>query len=439
MKKIYFSILIPILFPLQTLAQVPDSLTLDDCYRSTLAQYPLSSQFALLEDKNEIELRKLNTNYLPQVNIGGHASYQSDVTKVDVIFDPIYLPPPFDIEFAAPTPTVPFPPKDQYKINLNLDQIIYDGGITAGQKDVERANYEIEKQNVEVELYKVKEQVNRVFFSIVLMQENERLLKVLQSQINDKLKDMGSAVKYGVALESDRDVLAAELIRIDQQLAEVSISREAAIIMLEELTYLDIGPETYLVLPDPSIAMDQYSNERLEYALFDMYKMRNEAAMKLADAQWMPRIAGYGQLGYGKPGLNMMDPAWDTYYIFGARLQWKIWNWNKYKKEKQVLELQDQIIDTRQASFDKNTRVETARDIAEIKKYQYLISKDVEIIALRKRVAETASSQFDNGVITSTDYIQRVNDATQAEINLKTHEIQLIQAKVNYNATLGRL
>jgi outer membrane protein TolC len=439
MKSIYLSFLIPVLFPLYIAAQVPDSLTLDDCYRSTLARYPLSSQFALLEEKNETQLKKLSTNYLPQVNIGGQASYQSDVTRVDVIFDPIYLPPPIDMEFAAPAPTVPYPPNDQYKINLNLDQVIYDGGITAGQKEVERANYEIEKQNVEIELYKVKEQVNRVFFSITLLQENEKLLKLLQSQINEKLKDLESAVKHGVALESDRDVLAAELIRIDQQLAEVRISREAAIIMLEELTYLDIGPETHLVLPDPEIALDQYSNERLEYAMFEMYRMRNEAAMKLADAQWMPKLAGYGQLGYGKPGLNMMDPTWDTYYIFGARLQWKIWNWNKYKKEKEVLEIQDQIISTRQASFDKNTRVATAQDIAEIKKYQYLISKDIEIIALRKRVAETASSQLDNGVITSTDYIQRVNDATQAEINLKTHEIQLIRAKVNYNATLGRL
>ena len=439
MKRIYFSLLIPFLFPLHMIAQVSDSLTLDDCHRSALSQYPLSSQFALLEEQNETELRKLNTNYLPQVNIGGQASYQSDVTKVDVIFDPIYLPPPIDMELATPSPTVPFPPKDQYRINLNLDQVIYDGGITAGRKEVERASYEIEKQNVEIELYKVKEQVNRLFFSITLLQENVKLLKILQDQIREKLKDVASAVRHGVALESDRDVLAAELIRIDQQLAEVKISREAAIIMLEELTCLDIGPDTYLVLPGPEIDLDQYSNERPEYDLFEMYKMRNEAAMKLADAQWMPKLAGYGQLGYGQPGLNMMDPAWDTYYIFGARLQWKIWNWNKYKREKEVLELQDQIISTRQASFDKNTRVATARDIAEIKKYQYLVSKDMEIIALRKRIAETASSQLDNGVITSTDYIQRVNDATQAEINMQTHEIQLIQAKVNYNATLGKL
>ena len=356
-----------------------------------------------------------------------------------VVFEPVYLPPPIDQEVQFPTPVVPYPPNDQYKINLNLDQVIYDGGITSGQKKVENINHEIERQNVEIELYQVKQQINTIFFSIVLLQENEKLLGVLSSQIHDKLKDLESAVKYGVSLESDRDVLAAELINLEQQLEEVKISMEAAFIMLEELISTNIAPGTFLVLPDPEISINNYENKRLEYGLFDLYTIRNEAARKLSDAQWMPKIAGYGQFGYGQPGLNMMDPRWDTYYLFGARLNWDIWNWNKFKKEKQVLDVQDQIINTQKESFDKNIRVATAKDIAEIRRFEYLIERDFEIIELRKRVAETASSQLDNGVITSTDYIKRVNDATQAEINLKTHEIQLVRAKVNYQATLGKL
>ncbi|MEA3479477.1 MAG: TolC family protein [Bacteroidota bacterium] len=419
--------------------QAPDSLTLEECHQRAIEQYPLSAQFTLLEQKNELEIKKLNTNYLPHVNINGQASYQSEVTKVNVIFKPIYLPPPINQELPAPSPVVPYPPKDQYKFNLNIDQVIYDGGITANQKKVELANHTIERQNVEIELYRLKQQINHVFFSITLLQESELLLQVLKSQIGDKLKDIESAVKYGMALESDHDVLAAELMKIEQQMAEVIISKEAAFIMLQELTSSDINPNTHLVLPEPQVALDQYENKRLEYALFDLYKSRNEAARKLVNAQWMPKVVGYGQLGYGQPGLNMMDPRWDTYYIFGARLNWNIWNWNKYKKESQVLDVQNQIINTQKESFDKNIKVATAQDVAEVKKYEYLILKDNEIIKLRNRVAKTASSQLDNGVITSTDYIQRVNDATQAEINMKTHEIQLIQAKINYLATVGKL
>jgi len=217
MKSILIIICMLVLAPLTLISQVPDSLTLDDCYRSAIAQYPLSSQFALLDQKNELQIQKLNTNYLPHVNLNGTASYQSEVTKVNVIFQPFYIPPPIDKELPAPSPIVPYPPKDQYKINLNIDQVIYDGGITSGQKKVEHANYDIEKQNVEIELYQVKQQINHVFFSIVLLQESEQLLEVLKSQLNDKLKDIESAVKYGMALETDHDVLAAELINIDQQ------------------------------------------------------------------------------------------------------------------------------------------------------------------------------------------------------------------------------
>ncbi|MBE9491839.1 MAG: TolC family protein [Bacteroidetes bacterium] len=437
MKRLF--IVAGILFWQISLAQTPDSLTLDDCYRRAVANYPLTNQFELLASKNKIQLKKLNTNYLPHLNINGQASYQSDVTQVEVVFQPMYLPPPLDIQLPALTPDIPVPPKDQYRITLGLNQTIYDGGITSRQKYVERTNLEIDRQNVEIELYKLKEQINQVFFGIVLLQENSKLLIVFKKEISNKLKDIETAVKYGIALESDKDVLLAELIKIEQQLEEVEITKNAWFRVLGELMSVKADPSTYLILPDPHYAPGKFENSRLEYELFDLQKEKINATKRLTSAQWMPKLMGFGQLGYGKPGLNMMNNTFDTYYIVGASLNWNIWNWNKYKKENQILDLQSLIINSRKETFNKITRITAENDIAEIRKYEALIRKDHEIIELRDKIAGTASSQLDNGIITSTDYVTKVNDAVQSKINLETHKIQLVQAKMKYLATIGEL
>ena len=59
------------------------------------------------------------------------------------------------------------------------------------------------------------------------------------------------------------------------------------------------------------------------------------------------------------------------------------------------------------------------------------------IIALKDKVMLRISSQLQNGTITATDYLTELNSRTQAVINLKTHEVQLIQAKVNFLTAKG--
>ena len=44
-----------------------------------------------------------------------------------------------------------------------------------------------------------------------------------------------------------------------------------------------------------------------------------------------------------------------------------------------------------------------------------------------------------NGSITATDYLTELNSETQEKINLETHKIQALQAKINYLTLKGDL
>jgi len=159
---------------------------------------------------------------------------------------------------------------------------------------------------------------------------------------------------------------------------------------------------------------------------------------KLTATKIKPKLIGFGTMGYGRPGLNMLSNNFGSYGIFGAKLSWNVWNWDQTKTERQVLGVQKNIIETQKENFNQNLRVTISSNLSEINKYKSLIESDNQIIQLRSEITRTSSSQLDNGVITPTDYLSDVNAELQARLNQKTHQVKLSQAKINYLITLGK-
>lgn len=437
MKRI--ATIITLILPVFLFGQATDTISLYECHEMALASFPTAENTALLANASEIRQKRLNAAYLPQLQLNGQATYQSDVTKVDVEIPSFYLPPPIDME-VSPTPLeTPFPPNDQYRFTMDIYQVIYDGGLTGKQKKVDMASYEIEKTQVEVELHKLKENLNQVYFSIIIIQENKKLLAILKDELQTKLKDVEVAVNNGIALSSDADILKAEIIRVDQQLDEAIIQKQAFIKILSELISMDLPAETVLELPENELSRIELNPARPEQKLFESQVLMLEESKNLISSTWMPKLSGFGQLGYGNPGLNMLEDQWTPYYIVGARLNWQIWNWNQNKKDKQVLGLRQEIVQRNRQAFDKNLNMNLEQYLADIRKYDKLMDSDREVIKLRQNIAQTASSQLDNGVITSSEYVSRLNEQAQARLNLEIHRVRLEKARIDYLTSLGKL
>jgi outer membrane protein TolC len=405
-----------------------DTLTLFDCYRQAEKTYPLSRQTGMLEKSSELKLKNLNKNYLPQLNLNGSATLQSDVTELK-----LNLP----VQFSA----IQFPSisKDMYKLTLDVNQSIYDGNVTGYQKKLETYNLQSDEQSIKVELYKLKDRISQAYFSIFLFQQNEALLNNTKNQLQSKLKEIQSAVANGSTLATNADALQAELMKIDQQLIETRTDRTTAFQVLSELTSSGIPESTRLALPNVQISSMTFEDKRPELQLYTLQQTKTGVLKDMVNTRWNPKFYAFGQAGYGRPGLNMLSNDFTPWWIVGAKLTWNIWNWNLSKNEKKIYDIQDDIIGTQKETFEKNLKIEAARGLAEISKLGELLQKDEEIIALRTKITRTASSQLDNGVITSSDYITRLNEETQAKLSLEIHRIMLVKAKIAYLFTLGKL
>ncbi|MFW5706259.1 MAG: TolC family protein, partial [Bacteroidota bacterium] len=147
--RLAVAVIFSVALSLSVHGQLPDTLTLDFCHERAVEVWPLSIQKNLYEQASDMEMENISKNYLPRFDLNGRATYQSEVTKVEV---------------NMPGVDIPSPDKDMYDLYLGLNQLIWDGGISRNQKILEQADLEISKQQVEVELYQVKSRVNGLFY-----------------------------------------------------------------------------------------------------------------------------------------------------------------------------------------------------------------------------------------------------------------------------------
>ena len=90
---------VAVLCPVLLLAQ---NLTMQQAYDSARQHYPATRQKKLVQQTANLTIDNLSKGKLPQVAINGQASYQSDVTRLNISFPGVNLDPPGQNKSVSP-------------------------------------------------------------------------------------------------------------------------------------------------------------------------------------------------------------------------------------------------------------------------------------------------------------------------------------------------
>lgn len=401
-----------------------DTLDLNTCYEIANVNYPVKKQSVYYSEIAYKKTENIGINYFPKITFKGWATYQSDVTKLN-ISNPMFV--------------VPEIGNDMYKLSVDVNQLIYDFGNTSALKDIERSQLLVEKQKVEVELYTLKQRINDLYFNVLILQEKIKSNLLLQEDIRNKMKEIESKIRNGLIPAGNIYILEAQLLQVEQELISIETDKQGAISMLSELLGKNISASDYFRTPDAEITGTGLPDiNRPEHKLFDLQKDHFKKYSMLSDIENMPRVNIFGQAGYGKPGLNMLEDKFRLFGLIGLSIQWSPIDWNSSTLDKQIYEINQSIIETQKETFDKNLKVTLEKYFSDIKKYENILVKDNEIISKRKDIVKLTSSQLDNGTITATTYLTELTNLNQSELMKQTHQLQLLQSKINFITAKGR-
>lgn len=402
-----------------------ETITLFECQDMAREHAPRLADLEAVQQMGEVRIEQAGSSWYPSLDLNGKLSYQSDVVTV-----------------ALTDPSIPvaFPevPHDQYGVNIDITQNIYDGGISHGRKLYEESLMKADLQQVEVDLYGLKGKVNQFYFAILVLQENRKNLEIQLENLEARHEVVQTAISNGILQETDLHVIEVEELKVKQSLIEVESRRRSYMGALRILCGEEISDNAILENPQFEGVEDSGMN-RPEFRLFDLKQAAMEKGKELAGKKRMPVLYAFGQTGYGKPGYNMLSEQWDYYYMVGAGLRWKIWDWSSSAREKQLIGYQQQMLENQRASFDREMESQLVQEEGRVEQYRKTLEMDRQVLELQERISQKAAVRLENGTITATDYITELSKTNFARITLATHQVLLTQSMANYLTIQGNL
>ena len=405
-----------------TLAQ-----SLEECQQAAERNYPLIRQYEMITKTTDLTVSNIQKGWLPQVTATAQATYQSDVTA---------WPDQMQSMLANMGVDVAGLKKDQYRMGIDVQQTVYDGGVISRQKEIARRQGEVQQAETDVTMYQIRRRVNEMYFALLLVDEQLKLNADLQELLAGNEQKLASMFKGGTAAESDYLNVKAERLNVVQQKTSLESQRKALCRALSTFC----GIEVKQAVKPAVVGNNQAeSNLRPELKAIDAQLRLADARQKALNASLMPKFGVFAQGWYGYPGLNMFDDMmrhrWSLNGIVGARLTWNIGALYTHKNDKEKLNVQRETFNVQRDVFLFNNNLEQIKQNENIDRYRKLMADDDEIINLRSSIRKSAESKLHHGIIDVNDLVREINAENAAKVQKSVHETEMLKEIYDLNFT----
>ena len=394
--------------------------TLEECQQAAERNYPLIAQYDLIQKTTDLTVANIQKGWLPQMSASAQATYQSDVTAWPDAMKGLMQQMGLNMQGLK---------KDQYRVGIDVQQTVFDGHAIKTQKAVALEQGKVQAAQNEVNIFNVRQRVNEMYFSLLLLDKQIQLNRDLQQQLSGNEKKLVSMVKNGTAAESDLHNVKAERLNVEQQLVSLTSQQRMLQIMLSTFCGIEVKA---VQTPALSVAKSQQTgNQRPELKALDAQLGLLNAQEKALDAALLPKLGVFAQGFYGYPGFNMfedmMSHRWSLNGMIGARLTWNIGSLYTRKNDKAKLQLQREMTETSRNVFLFNNNLEQIQQNEDINRYRQLMANDEEIVALRSSVRKAAESKLSHGIIDVNDLVREINAENAARVQQSIHEIEMLK------------
>ena len=397
------------------------AISLEECYTLARNNYPLVRQYELTEAMSRYSFENAAMGYVPQISLGGQATLQSDVTEFPEAFNNLLALAGVEMKGLS---------HDQYKVQLDISQTIWDGGYSKAQREAVKAQAEVSRLTLDKDIDALKTRINQMYFGILVMEENIRTSLYMDTLMTANLEIVESAVRNGTALASDTDNIRVELLSLRQQRRQL----ESAVRTYKDMLAIMIGRriEDSEVFEKPEVMLvDTGLNKRTELLLFDARIRELELQKKMLDVAVMPKFAFFAQGWYGKPGLNIFDDmvynkmSWNG--IAGITFKWNISGFYTRKNDLRSIDLSQRSVELQRDAFKWNTDLQQTQIQNEIDRMYEMKASDDEIVRLRESVRKVSESKYRNGIITVNDLLRDIMNENKAKVERSRHELELLR------------
>ena len=405
--------------------------TLDECRRLAREHYPEIRQYDLIRQTERYDLSSAGRAWLPQIGLSAQATWQTDAPTFPDIFSKL---------FEQQNISVPGLRRDQYRVQLELNQTLWDGGKGRADKMMAEAESAEDQRSVDVEMYALDGRIDGLYFGILLLDERIAQTRLTIGLLDSNLAKIRSLQRNGVAMQTDADAVEAELLTARQQLAQLESTCESYRRILSVFIGSDIGDQS-LQRPDAAMPASM-ENRRPELDVIDAREGVLAARERLVKSSTMPRFGLFAQGYYGYPGLDyfqsMLNADWSLNAVAGIRMTWNFGGYYTRRNNLNRIAVARNRLDVQRDVFLFNTELQRVEQDGEIARLRQALADDDRIVALRRSVREAAEAKLRNGIIDTNDLLRKITEEQSAAIARSAREIELLKAIYELKHTINQ-
>jgi outer membrane protein TolC len=332
--------------------------------------------------------------------------------------------------------------KHNYDLKLSLVQPIFTGGILSNHVKLETINQLREKYNTDSREIQVAGMIKASYFTCRLLESKKESLSLLIRTLKLHHKRLDNIYREELVKKSD-------LLETQIKISETEMKQEELNQLLQEekinFTRLCSFPvEDMVENYDESIgtlpeSLSFFEDNHPGLKIIDQNIRMLCLQKKITAGDYLPRVQGFAELHYGRPGIDFFKNEWSLYFQGGINVNFRIFDWDQLKIEKKTADMAIQKLD----NHKEDLVLEVKKKLTQLYAKKKSIEKQLEMVKnMVKFAAEDAALKEElvkENQVPNIDYLSALLDKERYQSMQNELLLQLSLIKLNVNVLIGRL
>jgi outer membrane protein TolC len=391
---------------------------------------PQYKNHLLEHDIGRLNQAKARMKKLFQLDFGG--SYRFKSQQMEILF-PDALPAP---GAAIPGGKITAGAKHNYDLKLSLVQPIFTGGVLANAVKLETQKQILTEHRTALREIEVAAKIKSSYFTYRLLENKKKSLALLIKKLKLHLKQISDF--YGEELVKESDLLETEM-----NVGETEMKLEDLNRLLEEEKINFAGLCTFNIEDIEKVydETDGTYGESLEFFKADHPVLKTIESniqllflrKKITAGQYLPRVNGFGEFHYGKPGIDFFKNEWSLYFQGGIAVNVKIFDWGQLRNDKKIVDFSIEQLNNRREGLI----TETQKTLAQLYARKRTVKKQLELLGklvrAASRDAELKEELYKEHQVANIDYLASLltKERYESMKNERAVEYQLVKLRIN--------
>lgn len=395
-------------------------------YGQAIANNDTLQLYRIQQEQAAVDRQSMAFAYLPKVSFTGtYTRLNDDITFPDNLqqllmgTQSLLIKEQLGLGFNTPLPTgIPLQSvdaiqrKDILKTTLNGQWLLFSGfkvnnAMKAYQHQSAAYHALTEKQATRLWL-----DVAEVYDKMALVQRSTAILETSERLLSEQGRFVEAAIRNGLAtpLERKRIELAQQKLTLKKM-----ENRNNQAVLAHKMHQLTGVPESELTTLRPVLVPVAYdfaveTNTRPELNALDESIAATRYQEKAAWADYVPKVAAFGQYELRERDLSLLDPQW---YV-GIRLQWNLFDGFAARNNAKKASLQRQAYTVQRRAAEDKINLGQAKLQEDYLLARQQLQVNAASVQLTEDTYDFVGKQYRNGLVGLTDVLDALNDLEKA-------------------------